>query len=90
MKDNLKKDIVSCSSVSYTGASLVSGGYVEPLISPDRSGKSCEAEVKVIRVINPDNADDRDADDFYYRVWLKCPGRAMVNVYTTADSDGDD
>ena len=30
------------------------------------------------------------ADDYYYRVWLKCPGREMVTVYTTSDSDGDD
>lgn len=68
---------------------LVAAGYVEPIMAPDKSGQSCEGSVDIIRVASTGGSNQK-ADDYYYRVWLKCPGREMVTVYTTSDSDGDD
>ena len=74
--------------VSYESEKLVSKGYLEPLVSPSRDGNICDGYVDILKVKFGDSS-DLDMDDYYYRVYITCPGnKEFTTVYTSTNTKG--
>ena len=83
-------DIVYNADVSGTD-DLIGTGYIDPLVSPDRSAKACTGAVQIIKVSGSNNSDGvLSSDEYFYRVYIKCPGKEFTKVFTTTASDGED
>ena len=92
---NLRRSYITCDggTILYSAdQDLVPDGYIDPLVSPGRGGQPCGAWVEIMKYAgyDSDSSGVNSAEEYFYRVYIKCPSKEFTKVFTTTAADGED